>query len=38
VTAGPRAPDRPGALGAIGDTPVVRFDSGLKYFGGEVYR
>jgi hypothetical protein len=38
VTAGPRAPDRPDALGAIGNTPVVRLDSGLTYIGGEVYR
>jgi hypothetical protein len=37
VTAGPPAPDRPGALGAIGNTPLV-VDSGLKYLGGEVYR
>jgi hypothetical protein len=38
VTAGTRAPDRPGALGAIGNTPLVLVDSGLKYLGGEVYR
>jgi cysteine synthase A len=37
VTAGPRAPDRPGALGAIGNTPVVRLSRIVEPDMAEVW-